>query len=60
MMRMENFEPSRDFVAAVMTRIERAERRAGGWGLPLRPDLLRLAVTASALLGSILAANPCH
>ncbi len=59
-MKMGNFEPSGDFVAAVMSRIERAERRGGGWGRYLRPDLLRLAVTASALLGSILAANPCH
>ncbi len=57
---MEEFKPSEGFVRLVMRRIAETEEQAKRWEYSLRYRFIRLALAGSALLGSVLMANPCH
>ena len=57
---MDEFKPSEGFVRRVMGRIALSEEQARDWEFGLRYRFLRFAVAVSALLGSVLMANPCH
>jgi hypothetical protein len=57
---MEEFKPSAGFVGAVMRRIAQNEQQAKRWEYTLHSRFFRWAVAGSALLGSVLVANPCH
>jgi hypothetical protein len=57
---MDEFKPSEGFVGLIMRRIAESDQQAAKWETSLHNRLFRLAVAGSALLGSVLLANPCH
>jgi hypothetical protein len=57
---MDEFKPSAGFVGLVMRRIAESEGQSRRWEYSFRYKLIRLAIAGSALLGSVLMANPCH
>jgi hypothetical protein len=57
---MEEFKPSAGFVGRVMGRIAESGEQTAKWEYPFHNKLFRLAVAGSALLGSVLLANPCN